>query len=328
MLRLLLVILMLVATTAVARPAEPAQLEILRTVDGGDQAMLYRPWAVCFAPDGGFFVLNAGDCRVLRFDADWRFVRAFGRQGSGPGEFTNPTGMLRRGDALWVFEMMRVTVFGLDGEYRRTLTSRVEMHAPLLTDRGLLVRLGSSDRLAALLDDQLGLVEKLGPACPTDGDWATRYRACGFVRALAHPDHLALMLNPYDGHLWALDTGGRVARELDLVDRGGTSRVRQQDDDSVSMSFTLVMGPGGVDRHGRLWTAPLPPDPGGERAQTLVVRGRDLAPLAEFTLPQGVHAFEVFHAPGGELVLTDAEASLIHVAAYPGGLGARPAVSP
>ncbi len=321
--RLLLVIPLLAAAVTAARPAPPAQLEILRTVDGGDQAMLYRPWAVCFGPDGGFFVLNAGDCRVLRFDADWRFVGSFGRQGSGPGEFTNPTGMLRRGDALWVFEMMRVTVFGLDGEYRRTLTSRVEMHEPLLTDRGLLVRLGSSDRLAALLDDQLGLITKLGPECPTDADWAVRYRACGFVRALPHPDHLALLLNPYDGHLWALDRGGRVARELDLVDRGGTSRVRREDDDSVSMSFTLVMGAGGVDRHGRLWTTPLPPDPASDAAQRLVVRGRDLAPVAEFTLPQGANGYEVFHAPGGELVITDAEASLIHVCAYPASLPAE-----
>jgi len=326
-LRVCAVLLIAVPTLAdLADPADPADLavELLRTVDGGDDVMLYRPAAVAFGLDGHRYVLNAGDCRVLQFDADWTLVRTFGRQGEGPGEFTEPRGMLLRGDELWVFDVLRANVFSHEGEYLRTLASRLEMHSPLETDRGLLVRLGSSDRLAALLDDELGLVSKLGPACPDDGDFMREYRACGFVHALPHPDYLAVLINPFDGHLWALDAGGAVARELDLAEDQGLSSLNAPDDDGrVVMRFTLVVAPGGIDRAGRLWTTAIDPDaaqPAADGPQRLQVRGRDLAPAATVTLPDGVAGYRVYHDPDGTLVLLDEQASLLHVCTYPEGL--------
>ena len=92
------------------------------------------------------------------------------------------------------------------------------------------------------------------------------------------------------------------------------------DDDSISMSFTLVMGTGGIDRHGLLWTVPLPPDAAEDDPQTLVVRDRELAPLAEYVLPEDVAAFRVYHGPDGRLILLDGASSQIHVCAYPDGL--------
>ncbi|MEZ4388535.1 MAG: hypothetical protein R3D98_13380 [Candidatus Krumholzibacteriia bacterium] len=309
-------------TLAALAAAQSPQLEVLQTVDGGDLAMLYRPEAIAFGPDGTSYVLNAGDGQVIQFDADWQQVRTFGHEGEGPGEFLNPTGMIIRDGRLWVFEMLRATVFSLAGEYERTLTGRLEMHEPISTDRGILVRLGSSDRLAALLDDQLELLTKLGPECPT-GDFMASYQACGFVHVLPHPDFLALLLNPFDGHLWALDRDGAVARDLDLVGASGQSRVSKPDDGgNVSMRFTLVIATGGVDRAGRFWTLPMvtgEDDP--DAPQVIVVRDRRLAPIAEFTLPDDVHAFRIDQAPDGHLILLDGGASLLHVCAYPAELG-------
>ena len=312
-----------------AATAGSPELAHLLTIAGPDHAMVYRPIDLDFGPDGEMLVLNAGDCRVLAFSPDGELIRSFGRQGEGPGEFENPTGLLVRQDEVWVFQMMRVTVFALDGTYLRTLTSRVEMHAPLLTRRGLLVRLGASDRLAALLGDDLALREKLGPECPHDGDFLAEYRACGFVHTLPHPDHLALLINPIDGTLWALAADGSIRREMQLVAATGRSSVSEPDGDGrVMMSFTMVLAAGGVDRHGRLWTAPLDPDAEDTgQPQTLVVRDRDLAPVARFTLPAGVGAFVVRQHPDGRLVLLDTDASLVHVCAYPASLAAveRPA---
>ncbi|MBD3220639.1 hypothetical protein GF314_05310 [bacterium] len=307
---------LILAATALAQPTE---LEILRTFDGGDEAMLYRPDAVAFGPDGSIYVLNAGDCRVLRYDPDWQLVRAFGREGEGPAEFNNPTGMLIRDDELWVFEQLRATIFGLDGAYVRTLASRPEMHEPIETDRGLLVRLGSSDRLAALLDQDLAITEKVGPECPADADFMTRFKTCGFVHVLPHPDHLALLLNPFDGHLWVLGEDGSVVRELDLVDDPGRSSSQTDDDGNISMRFTMVMATGGVDRHGNLWTLPVDPAVADDEdaPQLVVVRDRAFEVIAEYVLPPETNASRVVHAPDGTLLLLDGNASLIHVAAYP-----------
>lgn len=309
---------------AVAAAAQPPQLEIIASFDGGDEAMLYRPSAVAFGDDGSVYVLNAGDSRVLHFAADWSLLGEFGAEGEGPGEFTNPVGMLRRGQEIWVFEMMRATVFSLAGEYRRTVTSQNEMHDPIETERGLLVGLGSSDRLVALMDDELGLITKLGPECPRDTDFMTQFKACGFVHALPHPDHLALLLNPIDGHLWALDQAGDVVREMELADGPGASHANDDGEGNVQMSFSLVMGRGGVDRYGRMWTMPLSYDEAEDEAkdepQLLIVRDRDLAPVAEYILPDGITAFEVYHAPDGRLLLLDGNSSLIHVGVYPDGL--------
>ena len=299
--------------------AEPATLEVLQTIDGDGDTMIYRPDFLVFGPDGSSYVLNGGDSTVLHFDADWSLVRTFGREGEGPGEFVNATGLVIYQDKIWVFEMMRATLFSLEGEYLETRTSQLQMHEPVVTERGLVVRLGSNERLAALLDDQLELVEKLGPHCPSGEDFMEQYRTCGFVRALPHPDYLCLLMNPFDGHLYVLDDAGDVVREVELVKSSGESSMREEGDDSVSMSFSLVMGTGGVDRNGRYWTVPLPPDAEEGDPVKLVVLGRDLEPEAEYVLPEDVLGFRIYHAPDGTLVLLDGASSLIHVCGYPGG---------
>jgi hypothetical protein len=44
-------------------------------------------------PDGGVLLYDTGARRLIQFDADGRFARFIGNNGSGPGEFTSPTGI-------------------------------------------------------------------------------------------------------------------------------------------------------------------------------------------------------------------------------------------
>jgi outer membrane protein assembly factor BamB len=53
---------------------------------------------VAFARDGSFFVLDAGNHRIQAFDAERRFVRAWGAIGTGPGQFNDPVGIALDGD--------------------------------------------------------------------------------------------------------------------------------------------------------------------------------------------------------------------------------------
>src|SRR5262245_28666269 len=49
--------------------------------------------AVAFAPDGSFYVLDAGNRRVQHFDSERKFLGTWGSFGVGPGEFSNPVGI-------------------------------------------------------------------------------------------------------------------------------------------------------------------------------------------------------------------------------------------
>jgi hypothetical protein len=48
---------------------------------------------VAFASDGSFYVLDVGNHRVQRFDADRGFVTAWGEFGTGPGQYSDPFGI-------------------------------------------------------------------------------------------------------------------------------------------------------------------------------------------------------------------------------------------
>lgn len=72
------------------------QGELMRTwgVDGEpgcDERHFFQPTHVCVQPNGEFFVTDGyGNARVVHFDAQGRFVNAWGRAGVAPGEFHTP----------------------------------------------------------------------------------------------------------------------------------------------------------------------------------------------------------------------------------------------
>jgi hypothetical protein len=80
--------------------------------------------AIAFAPDGGFWVLDAGHFRVERFDSARKFLGAWGRFGSGTGEFAHPNDIaVDRVGAVFVADDGRkdIQVFSSDGVYERSV---------------------------------------------------------------------------------------------------------------------------------------------------------------------------------------------------------------
>jgi len=58
---------------------------------GVDETHFDQPTDVAVASDGRFFVADGyGNARVVAFDADGNFVRAFGEHGTAPGQFDTP----------------------------------------------------------------------------------------------------------------------------------------------------------------------------------------------------------------------------------------------
>lgn len=85
---------------------------------------LYRITSVRRAADGTIIASNAGTHEVRLFGPDGQFVRSFGREGDGPGEFRLLFGAWPIiGDSILTFDARhrRVQVFDRTGEVGRTL---------------------------------------------------------------------------------------------------------------------------------------------------------------------------------------------------------------
>ncbi len=86
-----------------------------------------RPTSVAVAPDGDIFVADGhapnahGAGRVVKFARDGRFIKAWGRKGSAPGEFDEPHDIFVGGSRGWVYvadrKNNRIQVFDQDGAF-------------------------------------------------------------------------------------------------------------------------------------------------------------------------------------------------------------------
>ena len=71
-------------------------------LDEADSLYLGNPYSLAADPyDGSFYISDFFADRVFRFDRDGSLRMRYGRQGSGPGEFTTPT-------LAWVLDSLRV----------------------------------------------------------------------------------------------------------------------------------------------------------------------------------------------------------------------------
>ena len=60
-------------------------------VAGTDEKTFDRPTDIAWAPSGDFYVSDGyGNSRVVKFSKDGRYLMAWGRRGTGPGEFNLP----------------------------------------------------------------------------------------------------------------------------------------------------------------------------------------------------------------------------------------------
>ncbi len=79
----------------------------------------FNPIKATVASDGTIFVLDAGNHRVVAFDADGTPLVEFGNEGQGPGEFANPADLVVLEDSIIVNDTrnVRFSVFERDGTH-------------------------------------------------------------------------------------------------------------------------------------------------------------------------------------------------------------------
>ncbi|MEQ9400988.1 MAG: 6-bladed beta-propeller, partial [Longimicrobiales bacterium] len=119
-----------------AGPAAPADT-LVQTLDGTryvslrerhrlggddtDDASFYLVRAAALGAGGEVFVLDGGNHRVFVFGPEGTLLRAFGREGQGPGEFQRARHLAVRGDSVLVTDSgNRVHLFRTDGTLDHT----------------------------------------------------------------------------------------------------------------------------------------------------------------------------------------------------------------
>ena len=134
-----LLALLLVSAPAAAQPGAPMpvlRLERLLALGsdfGSPEATFVDVADVTAGPSGEVYVLDAGDKAVKVYSAGGHFIRRFGRQGGGPGEFQLPVAvavdsLVRVSD----LGQQRMTYFTPDGRHLRTSRTTAPSSVSLL----------------------------------------------------------------------------------------------------------------------------------------------------------------------------------------------------
>jgi hypothetical protein len=104
-------------------------------VDGEAPYILDRVASAVRLDDRRIAVIDGGSSEIRLFDADGRFLTAFGGEGDGPGRFNLPRGLWQHHDSLivWDVQLRRTTVFPLDGGDPRVIVP-LDVQINVMTD--------------------------------------------------------------------------------------------------------------------------------------------------------------------------------------------------
>jgi DNA-binding beta-propeller fold protein YncE len=138
-------------------------------VEGEDEKHFNKPTDIAFAPNGDFFVSDGyGNSRVVKFDKNGKFLLAWGKKGTGEGEFNTPhavrldsKGNLFVGDR----ENDRVQVFDQNGKFIRSFGGFAPFGLFITPDDTLFVADGRAHHVMKMnLEGKISeTIGKLGP---------------------------------------------------------------------------------------------------------------------------------------------------------------------
>ena len=150
---------------------------------------------------GQYFVADRRNYKVLEFSADGQFIKAFGRRGRGPGEFTDPSAVALDGDSLLiVFGRPNLHVFDVrsgDLRWQRApgagVPSVLVVHAGRIFSNAVVTREPSRRTSLAVVAEAHDAVAYGGPLPAPLGESRTIDRMYGFLQfALWGTDSVAV----------------------------------------------------------------------------------------------------------------------------------------
>jgi len=179
---------------------------------GTGPAEFDRPGALALDAQGNLFAIDGGNARVQVFDANLRFVRAFGEAGDGDGQLLTPLdiAVAPAGDVVYVVdgEQRRIQAFDRDGRFLFAAGRGREVTVPPQSPGYFLFPFGvaiASDGQLYVTDCGDHAVQRFDARGRSIGAWGT---FGGVDGQLNQPRQIAI------------DARGRVI-VLDFVDRRG-----------------------------------------------------------------------------------------------------------
>jgi len=96
----------------------------LQQDESNEESILFRASQYLMGEDGYFYVNDRGNTRIAVFGPDGKYVRSFGRDGDGPGEFRSPNLLWIRDNNVAVFDMRnrRTSLFNINGTFLRSFS--------------------------------------------------------------------------------------------------------------------------------------------------------------------------------------------------------------
>ena len=82
--------------------------------------MFYMPLDLVQDTEGNKYILDRGEFRIRKFDSNWKYIKRFVRNGQGPGEISNTSGLaINAHSNIYLFDQgnMRVQILDSDGIY-------------------------------------------------------------------------------------------------------------------------------------------------------------------------------------------------------------------
>jgi DNA-binding beta-propeller fold protein YncE len=143
-------------------PAGKVLLVLGRRNNGGEANWLFnKPADVAFSKNGDIFVADGyGNSRVVKFDHNGNYIKAWGTYGSGPGEFMLPHSVvIDRNERVYVGdrENARIQIFDTEGSFLTQWTGIGYPYGLFITpDQHIWMVDGGFDRIVEL--DQTGKI--------------------------------------------------------------------------------------------------------------------------------------------------------------------------
>lgn len=159
---------------------------------GSGEGHFHGPEGLCFGPRGELYVVDSGNHRVQKFDANGRFILEFGKRGAYEGELSKPTDVAIIGERVYVTDTGngRIAVFDDSGNFVSNI-SLEDASSP----RGIAVK----GDILMVSDEGSGLLlfdPATGAAVPFD----SLAKGEGVSRLMAS-------VTDRDGYLYCLDYG-------------------------------------------------------------------------------------------------------------------------
>lgn len=205
----------------------------LFTAGDKGQGMLTQPSAIAVDDDGKIYVTDAGAFNVKVYSPGGRFLKSFGKAGSGRDGFGYPYGIavLKNGDIMVADTInLNVRVFNKDGRYKKTVMDRKSGVKPgaMTVHNGKIYLADLAGNKIMVLDGQGKVLRKITPA----------------AMPFSYPQGMALDKN---GLIWVADSGNFVIKAVS--DRGEVQAIVREGDRGAG--FTMVRGVA-LDNLGRL----------------------------------------------------------------------------